>query len=240
MASDRLGASSTHTSTHTNATDFSTGIPQATASGGTSSLSSPGAISGIVIGALVLLGILGGITRRLQRRNADPVIMHVEPPPQPPPMVQNMSTGSASNTINFYGLHAAPVHSNSNSTAYNFSSAPPAPYPPVTFAPPAPNLHQNSSYHPPASWAGPLQPAPFNQNVNPPTSYTPAASQPQPPSPAARPEPKYYGGGDYVLSWDTPAPDSGSSRPPPTSNSQPPSREVDAGPFPPSYTDQWK
>ncbi|KAJ6590646.1 hypothetical protein DFH09DRAFT_1139931 [Mycena vulgaris] len=261
------GTSLTHTSTHTSTTGLSsTGLPTNNSGGKSSILSSPGAISGLVLGALALLSILGAITRRLKRQNAAPIIMHVEPTPPPPPPTLPHSMSSASNTINIYGLNPAPVHSNSGSPGYNYASAPPSPYSPVAFAPPAPNIHQNTqlnqsinqnaSYRPATSWAAPAQPAPFNHHINPHTPYPPAAGPPQGASynpPTSTPEPphastnhaetKYYGVGDYAISWDVPAPAHGSSaRLPPNPSSQ----EVEAGPInhantlPPSYNEQWR
>ncbi|KAJ7695411.1 hypothetical protein B0H17DRAFT_1198646 [Mycena rosella] len=156
-------------------------------------------------------------------------------------MPQNRS--SASNPITIYGLHPAPVHSSVNSSAYSYGSGPPTSHSSLAFAPHNASLNQsinpNASYHPAAPSAPPPQPTLFNQYFNAHTPHTSAAASPPIPSPPItnRPEPKCYGGSDYALSWDTPTAPL-PSHSPSSLSSQSQSREVDAMPLPPSYSER--
>ncbi|KAJ7895698.1 hypothetical protein B0H13DRAFT_2034837 [Mycena leptocephala] len=230
----RSRSSSSHSSTQSlglgTGLDSNIATPQTTGSGSPIDiLSSKGALPGIIVGALVLLSVLATIARRLRQRNAAAVFI-----PPPPPVPLNMSTPPTA--INIYSTNVAPpppppppsppqVHP----MAYNYGSAPPTPYSPVTFPPPAPNMQHHAS---------------FNQHLNPNASYRPAVpSNPAPQSPhlsTNSSEPNYYGEGKYALSWDpaTPAPRASAS--PPGPNSLFVGSVDHSNALPPSYEQQWR
>ncbi|KAJ7096693.1 hypothetical protein B0H15DRAFT_53257 [Mycena belliarum] len=211
-------SASTHSSAHTSTLTFRAEVQQATASADTSDDHfSPGAISGIVIGAFILFAILGGITRLLQKRRAPPFVMHVDPPraPQSPPMLRNMTTISASNTLHIPGRSLASVHTDSSSSSYVYNPAPSRPYSPVMLASLAADSrlyatgtsNQNISSHGSHHSVTTLPPARLSPNDSP---HAPAKRPAPPPTKSSSSSANSGGGGDCA-----PAPTLGSPRSPP-------------------------
>ncbi|KAJ7770466.1 hypothetical protein B0H16DRAFT_1685776 [Mycena metata] len=199
-----------------------------------------------------------------QRVTAPARLMHLEPPPPPPTVSQNMS--NASNTINVYNTlptppAAQPVYNNyAAPNPYSPGGFPSTPY---NSASPFQHLDPNATYRPaagwnpppqpPATWTPPSQPQPAPA-LAPQPAWTPP-SQPQPaPAPAPRPawtpppstpavpppsEQSYYGGGKYVLSWES-TPNTSSEASGAQSSSHQPRQPERGNTLPPSYEQQWR
>ncbi|KAJ7151184.1 hypothetical protein C8R46DRAFT_1358082 [Mycena filopes] len=258
----------TSSSTHPSATGIGGAAPTPSSSS-SNFLSSKGALPGVVIGALVFLSILAGITRRMRQRITAPArLTHLEPAPPPPPTL-SQEMNNASNTVNIYNAVAPqPVAQPGYNNNYVPASLPPSPYSPGTFAPPAPNTQHhfasqnphldplpNAAYHPatgwnphpqplaawspspqlPAAWNPPPQPS---RDPSPQPAWTPPAPEPAPP-PSKQ---NYYGGGKYVLSWESSPNLDASSGPStgPGTHSSPQHQQAVGDALPPSYEQQWR
>ncbi|KAJ7152577.1 hypothetical protein C8R43DRAFT_473838 [Mycena crocata] len=191
--------------------------PQSTT---TNSLST-GAIFGIIVGMLVLLGIVAAIMFYLRRRNADRFTLPIE---APPPRLRASPRSMTSSTVSNKSNGAAPANSASISVT---RSASPTPYPPMTFAPRSPSTHLNvldrapspppttSRYdmfggaqsdsssvaytsapptpYSPVTFAPPAPSMPQNGQRNLNAAYRPAASSAPPPPPPPIPATNMYG-----------------------------------------------
>ncbi|KAJ7487792.1 hypothetical protein FB451DRAFT_1225512 [Mycena latifolia] len=224
---------------------------------------SKGEISGIVVGVLVLISMLGiTMTCLWRRRRKPPALGIIEKSPIVLPLPKSMSTQTTSIT--------APIQGQSSRT----------PIPRSTLTVPQRHIIPQRPWYTPAQIAiimrhrtralspilhtvpmllGRRHPNPCHQikiliPVQIPRLVLLVLSQPPAhpaPSSTKDSEPDYYGGGKYALSWEVPAPPPRESFRPSPSLPQPHAelREVDAGPvgpilypntLPPSYDAQWR